>query len=177
MAAVEKKMPRRVKRKRPIVLDDGSRPGGMEEYYDYIFPVGGQGRLVLAGCLCVQGCVVMYTHRQAAGVVDAMLSLVTVELCGWLHTRWARVLPLASCQAQGSGEGASIGQQPSPAIRTDRFIADVARLLTWPGSARLAWVQDEAAAAPNLKLLEMAHKWKRQKMGGEDGGGAGGVED
>ncbi|PRW59332.1 Crooked neck 1 [Chlorella sorokiniana] len=62
VAAVEGKMPRRVKRKRPIVLDDGSQPGGMEEYYDYIFP-------------------------------------------------------------------------------------------------------DEAAAAPNLKLLEMAHKWKRQKMG------------
>lgn len=39
MAAVEGKMPRRVKRKRPIVLDDGSQPGGMEEYYDYIFPV------------------------------------------------------------------------------------------------------------------------------------------
>lgn len=32
--------------------------------------------------------------------------------------------------------------------------------------------QDEAAAAPNLKLLEMAHKWKRQKTG-EDGGGGG----
>lgn len=34
-------------------------------------------------------------------------------------------------------------------------------------------LQDEAAAAPNLKLLEMAHKWKRQKMGddGSDGGG------
>jgi hypothetical protein len=30
-------------------------------------------------------------------------------------------------------------------------------------------LQDEAAAAPNLKLLEMAHKWKRQKM--EGGGG------
>lgn len=40
VAAVEGKMPRRVKRKRPIVLDDGSQPGGMEEYYDYIFPVG-----------------------------------------------------------------------------------------------------------------------------------------
>ena len=36
--SVEAKMPRRVKRKRPIELEDGSRPGGMEEYYDYIFP-------------------------------------------------------------------------------------------------------------------------------------------
>jgi crooked neck len=36
--AVEAKLPRRVKRKRPIVLEDGSRPGGVEEYYDYIFP-------------------------------------------------------------------------------------------------------------------------------------------
>lgn len=36
--AVEAKMPRRVKRKRQIVLEDGSRPGGMEEYYDYVFP-------------------------------------------------------------------------------------------------------------------------------------------
>ena len=35
---VEEKLPRRVKKKRPIVLEDGSRPGGMEEYYDYIFP-------------------------------------------------------------------------------------------------------------------------------------------
>ncbi|KAL4860107.1 Crooked neck-like protein 1 [Chlorella vulgaris] len=66
VAAVQAKMPRRVKRKRAILLDDGSSTGGMEEYYDYIFP-------------------------------------------------------------------------------------------------------DEAAAAPNLKLLEMAHKWKRQKM--EGGGG------
>lgn len=40
VGAVEGKMPRRVKRKRPIVLDDGSRPGGFEEYYDFIFPVG-----------------------------------------------------------------------------------------------------------------------------------------
>ena len=36
--AVEKKMPRRVKRKRPVVLEDGTETGGMEEYYDYIFP-------------------------------------------------------------------------------------------------------------------------------------------
>lgn len=36
--AVEEKMPRRVKRKRPIVLEDGTETGGMEEYYDYIFP-------------------------------------------------------------------------------------------------------------------------------------------
>lgn len=36
--SVEKKMPRRVKRKRPIVLEDGTETGGMEEYYDYIFP-------------------------------------------------------------------------------------------------------------------------------------------
>ena len=48
-AAVEGKMPRRVKRKRPIVLDDGSQPGGMEEYYDYIFPV--------SVCVCVGWCV------------------------------------------------------------------------------------------------------------------------
>ena len=34
---VEKKMPRRVKRKRPIYTDDGT-PAGQEEYYDYIFP-------------------------------------------------------------------------------------------------------------------------------------------
>lgn len=33
-------MPRRVKRKRPILLEDGTEAGGMEEYYDYIFPVG-----------------------------------------------------------------------------------------------------------------------------------------
>ena len=32
-------MPRRVKRKRPILLEDGTEAGGMEEYYDYIFPV------------------------------------------------------------------------------------------------------------------------------------------
>eukprot|EP00271_Cylindrocystis_brebissonii_P015645 TRINITY_DN385_c0_g6_i1.p1 TRINITY_DN385_c0_g6~~TRINITY_DN385_c0_g6_i1.p1 ORF type:complete len:750 (+),score=202.63 TRINITY_DN385_c0_g6_i1:187-2436(+) len=35
--AVEKKMPKRVKRKRPITADDGSQ-GGFEEYYDYLFP-------------------------------------------------------------------------------------------------------------------------------------------
>ena len=34
---VEKKMPRRVKRKRAIFADDGA-PAGQEEYYDYIFP-------------------------------------------------------------------------------------------------------------------------------------------
>ena len=37
VSEVEKKMPRRVKRKRPILLEDGSQAGGMEEYYDYIF--------------------------------------------------------------------------------------------------------------------------------------------
>ena len=36
-ARVEKKMPRRVKRKRAIFADDGA-PAGQEEYYDYIFP-------------------------------------------------------------------------------------------------------------------------------------------
>ncbi|KAK9828970.1 hypothetical protein WJX72_003124 [[Myrmecia] bisecta] len=35
--AVEKKMPKRIKRKRAILLEDGSQ-AGMEEYYDYIFP-------------------------------------------------------------------------------------------------------------------------------------------
>eukprot|EP00891_Asterochloris_glomerata_P001402 jgi/Astpho2/1402/fgenesh1_pm.00025_%23_10_t len=35
--AVEKRMPKRVKRKRRIETDDGS-DAGMEEYYDYIFP-------------------------------------------------------------------------------------------------------------------------------------------
>lgn len=38
IAAVETKMPKRVKRKRPIQLEDGSKPGGFEEYYDYVFP-------------------------------------------------------------------------------------------------------------------------------------------
>ena len=37
LEAVTKKMPRRVKRKREIVTEDGSA-AGMEEYYDYIFP-------------------------------------------------------------------------------------------------------------------------------------------
>jgi len=36
--AVEKKLPKKVKRKRPILLDDGTETGGMEEYYDYVFP-------------------------------------------------------------------------------------------------------------------------------------------
>mmetsp|Transcript_7023 Transcript_7023/g.25892 ORF Transcript_7023/g.25892 Transcript_7023/m.25892 type:complete len:723 (+) Transcript_7023:146-2314(+) len=35
--AVEKKMPRRVKRKRPMFAEDG-QAAGFEEYYDYIFP-------------------------------------------------------------------------------------------------------------------------------------------
>jgi crooked neck len=38
LSSIEKKMPKRVKRKRPIELDDGTQVGGMEEYYDYIFP-------------------------------------------------------------------------------------------------------------------------------------------
>ena len=37
VAAVEKKMPKRVKRKRTLLADDGSEEG-FEEYYDYIFP-------------------------------------------------------------------------------------------------------------------------------------------
>ena len=37
VAAVEKKMPKRVKRKRVLLADDGSEEG-FEEYYDYIFP-------------------------------------------------------------------------------------------------------------------------------------------
>ena len=35
---VTAKMPKRVKRKRPILLPDGSHGPGMEEYYDYVFP-------------------------------------------------------------------------------------------------------------------------------------------
>ena len=35
--AVDKKMPKRVKRKRPMYTDDGE-DAGMEEYYDYVFP-------------------------------------------------------------------------------------------------------------------------------------------
>lgn len=38
VTAVERKMPRRIKRKRPLTNEAG-RPGlGMEEYYDYVFP-------------------------------------------------------------------------------------------------------------------------------------------
>lgn len=33
-------MPKRVKRKRPIVTDDGLE-AGMEEFYDYLFPEEG----------------------------------------------------------------------------------------------------------------------------------------
>lgn len=35
--AVERKMPKRLKRKRKIQTDDGL-DAGMEEYYDYVFP-------------------------------------------------------------------------------------------------------------------------------------------
>ena len=35
--AITRRLPKRVKRKRPIRLEDGSS-AGMEEYYDYIFP-------------------------------------------------------------------------------------------------------------------------------------------
>jgi crooked neck len=37
VATVQRKMPRRVKRKRPISAEDGT-PAGFEEYTDYIFP-------------------------------------------------------------------------------------------------------------------------------------------
>ncbi|KAG2447486.1 hypothetical protein HYH02_007413 [Chlamydomonas schloesseri] len=40
VAEVEKKMPRRVKRKRPVTTEDGHEVG-QEEYYDYIFPEEG----------------------------------------------------------------------------------------------------------------------------------------
>jgi len=35
---VEKKIPKRVIKKRPIKTDDGERESGWEEYYDFIFP-------------------------------------------------------------------------------------------------------------------------------------------
>ena len=35
--AVERKMPKRLKRKRKVQTDDGL-DAGMEEYYDYVFP-------------------------------------------------------------------------------------------------------------------------------------------
>lgn len=35
-------------------------------------------------------------------------------------------------------------------------------------------VQEESAAAPNLKILEAAYRWKRQRLAGEEGGGGGG---
>ncbi|XP_024371438.1 uncharacterized protein [Physcomitrium patens] len=37
LAAVQRKLPRKVKRKRPIISEDGT-PAGFEEYTDYIFP-------------------------------------------------------------------------------------------------------------------------------------------
>ncbi|GBG68471.1 hypothetical protein CBR_g3016 [Chara braunii] len=37
VSAVDRKMPKRVKRKRPLLMDDGTHEG-FEEYYDYIFP-------------------------------------------------------------------------------------------------------------------------------------------
>merc|ERR1711920_656807 len=37
MEEVQKKMPRKVKRKRPYYSDDGQK-AGMEEYWDYLFP-------------------------------------------------------------------------------------------------------------------------------------------
>merc|ERR1711972_7105 len=37
IASVKQKMPKRIKKKRLIQLDDGSN-AGWEEYYDYIFP-------------------------------------------------------------------------------------------------------------------------------------------
>ena len=37
VAAVEKKLPRRVKKRRPVYGADGTA-AGQEEYYDYIFP-------------------------------------------------------------------------------------------------------------------------------------------
>ncbi|KAG0613603.1 hypothetical protein M758_6G115000 [Ceratodon purpureus] len=37
LAAVQRKLPRKVKRKRPITAEDGT-PAGFEEYTDYIFP-------------------------------------------------------------------------------------------------------------------------------------------
>lgn len=37
VAAVEKKMPKRIKRRRILLADDGSEEG-FEEYYDYVFP-------------------------------------------------------------------------------------------------------------------------------------------
>ncbi|PNW73155.1 hypothetical protein CHLRE_14g621000v5 [Chlamydomonas reinhardtii] len=40
VSEVEKKMPRRVKRKRPVTTEDGHEVG-QEEYYDYIFPEEG----------------------------------------------------------------------------------------------------------------------------------------
>lgn len=37
LSAVQRKLPRKVKRKRPITAEDGT-PAGFEEYTDYIFP-------------------------------------------------------------------------------------------------------------------------------------------
>ena len=54
---------------------------------------------------------------------------------------------------------------------------------SWSKLRLRAWVlrpcrtQEEVAAAPSLKLLEAAYRWKRQKTEGEDGGGAGGGSD
>ena len=42
-------------------------------------------------------------------------------------------------------------------------------------SPRWARLQEEAASAPNLKILEAAYQWKRQRMAAADGeGDAGG---
>lgn len=50
VAAVEKKLPRRVKKRRQLFAADGT-PAGQEEYFDYIFPVRGRAVVFLL-CLC-----------------------------------------------------------------------------------------------------------------------------
>lgn len=130
-------MPRRVKRKRPILLEDGTEAGGLEEYYDYIFPV-------CVGWACVCACVRFSRVGTAIGWAGGVLHL---PMCvGWAVGGQDRVVHTTRCAT------CTQAHRPHPSL------------------LRPAALQEEAAAAPNLKILEAAYRWKRQRTEGQDGG-------
>ncbi len=119
LQSVEARLPKRVKRRRALISEDGT-PAGMEEYYDYMCAPFAPSLL----CFC-------YAFARGACVF-----------------------------------GRSFGQSMLTRARADCALISP----TWPLS-----FPEEGGAAPSLKILEAAYRWKQaQAAAAAAGGGAGG---
>ena len=162
VAAVGAKLPRRLKRKRPLLLEDGTPAGGLEEYYDYVFEVGTAGH---AAGWVLRGLGTAPTQHLS----NQVRALGTAAHAAGYRSR----APACKGGGRGAWAGAEGTRARRPASQQAAAPCRLAAVLPFqprppPARPALRALQEEAAAAPSLKILEAAYRWKRQKAeGGE----------